>query len=157
MNRLNYENGPLDKIDDKILSALSQNARITTAALARLVGLSAPSISERVKRLEEAGVIQGYTVTINPAALGRSISAWLRIRPTPGNYQKVVEVITNIPEIVECDRITGDDCFVARAHVVSMQELERVIDQLTPYGVTNTSIIQSSPIDPRMPPRATAV
>jgi len=156
MNRLQYKNGPLDKIDDKILSALSKNARITTAALARLVGLSAPSVSERVKRLEEAGVIQGYTITINPAAFGRPISAWLRIRPTPGNYQKVVEVITRISEIVECDRITGDDCFVARAHVSSMQELERVIDQLTPFGVTNTSIIQSSPIDPRMPPRATS-
>ena len=156
MNSLQYENSPLDKTDDKILSALSENARITTAALARLVGLSAPSVSERVKRLEEAGVIQGYTITINPAAFGRPISAWLRIRPTPGNYKKVVEVITNISEIVECDRITGDDCFVARAHVSSMQELERVIDQLTPYGVTNTSIIQSSPIAPRMPPRTTS-
>lgn len=154
MNRLQYINGPLDSVDEKILSALAENARITTAALARQVGLSAPSVSERMKRLEEAGVIEGYTITINPASLGRPISAWLRIRPTPGSYKKVMEIIIAIPEIVECDRITGDDCFVARTHVGSMQELEQVIDQLTPYAVTNTSIVQSSPIIPRMPPRA---
>lgn len=154
MNRLQYINGPLDATDRKILSALAKNARITTASLARHVGMSAPSVSERVKRLEDAGIIEGYTIKINPAALGRPISAWLRIRPTPGSYQKVVELIANIPEIVECDRVTGDDCFVARTHVVSMQELERVIDQLTPHAVTNTSVVQSSPINPRMPPNA---
>lgn len=154
MNRLQYINGPMDNVDQKILAALAENARITTAALARSVGLSAPSVSERMKRLEEAGVIEGYTITINPASLGRPISAWLRIRPTPGSYKKVMEIIIAIPEIVECDRITGDDCFVARTHVGSMQELERVIDQLTPYALTNTSIVQSSPVSPRMPPRA---
>lgn len=152
MNKLQYENGSLDATDRRILSALSENARITTASLARHVGMSAPSVSERVRRLEEAGIIEGYTIRVNPAALGRPISAWLRIRPTPGSYQKVVEIIQSIPEIVECDRITGDDCFVARTHVVSMLELEQLIDQLTPFAVTNTSVIQSSPIDPRMPP-----
>ena len=84
MKRLRYEDGPIDPVDRKLLAALIDNARISTAELARTVGLSAPSVAERIRRLEEAGVIEGYTVRINPEALGLPISAWLRIRPVPG-------------------------------------------------------------------------
>jgi Lrp/AsnC family leucine-responsive transcriptional regulator len=151
MKRLRYENDALDETDARILSALIDNARISLADLARKIGLSSPSISERIKRLEEAGVIGGYTVKINPEALGLPLSAWLRIRPIPGQLQKVVEILRDLSEIVECDRITGEDCFIARAHVRSVEDLETLIDKIIPYSMTNTSIIQSSPVPRRLP------
>lgn len=152
MKHLRHQNSGLDAIDARILSALVDNARISIAELARTVGLSSPSVSERVRRLEETGVIEGYTVKINPQALGLPLTAWLRIRPTPGKHDKVAEVLRGLPEIVECDRITGEDCFIARAHVQSVEALEKLIDQVIPYAMTNTSIIQSSPVERRLPP-----
>ena len=152
MKRLRSENGNIDATDARILAALVENARISIAELARSVGLSPPSVSERIKRLEEAGVIEGYTLRIDPAALGLPLAAWLRIRPIPGQLHKVVEILRNLPQIVECDRITGEDCFLARAHVRSVDDLEKLIDRVIPYAMTNTSIIQSSPVERRLPP-----
>lgn len=152
MKRLRYKNGPLDETDMRLLDALVADARSSIAELARLVGMSPPSVSERVKRLEEAGVIRGYTVTVDPDALGLPITAVLRIRPIPGQLQKVVEVLQGVSEVVECDRVTGEDCFIARAHVRSVADLERVIDQVIPYAMTNTAIVQSSPVQRRLPP-----
>lgn len=152
MKRLRYENGPPDRVDATILRALAENARISLAEIARLVGLSAPSVAERIRRLEDAGVITGYSAGIDPRALGLSISAWLRIRPLPGELARVAEIVRSLPEIVECDRITGEDCFLARAHVASVGDLERLIDRIIPHATTNTSIIQSSPVPRRLPP-----
>ena len=152
MKRLRYENGRLDRTDLKLLDALVADARTSIAELARLVGLSSPSVSERIRRLEDSGVIQGYTVKVDPKALGLPLAAWLRVRPIPGQLQQVAEVLRAIPEIVECDRITGEDCFIARAHVASVEELERLIDKVIPYAMTNTSLIQSSPVERRLPP-----
>lgn len=142
----------MDSIDVKILHALANDARVAVAELARTIGLSSPSISERIKRLEEAKVIRGYTVQIDAAALGLPLAAWLRIRPLPGELQRVAKIVRDIPEVVECDRITGEDCFVARAHVESVAALETLIDKIIPYAMTNTSIIQSSPVPNRLPP-----
>ncbi len=152
MRRLRYENADVDATDARILEALIDDARISIAELARTVELSPPSVSERIKRLEEAGVIEGYTLRINPKALGLPLAAWLRIRPVPGQFHKVAEILQRLPEIVECDRITGEDCFIARAHVRSLDDLEKLIDQVIPYAMTNTSIIQSSPVKRRLPP-----
>jgi Lrp/AsnC family leucine-responsive transcriptional regulator len=152
MKRLRYENGEIDAVDARILAALVDDARASVAVLSRLVGLSAPTVSERIARLEDAGVIEGYTLTVSPKALGLPIAAWLRIRPVPGQLQRVAEILRELPEIVECDRITGEDCFIARAHVASIDALEKLIDQVIPYATTNTSIIQSSPIKRRLPP-----
>ena len=152
MKRLRYENGDLDATDVRILNALVDDARISIADLARSVGLSPPSVSERIKRLEEAGVIERYTLTINPKALGLPIAAWLRIRPIPGQLQTVADILRGLREIVECDRITGEGCFIARAYVRSVDDLEKLIDQVIPYAMTNTSIIQSSPVKRRLPP-----
>ena len=151
LNRFRYENGAIDDVDRQLLNALVENARTSNAELARLVGLSAPSVAERIKRLEEAGVIAGYSASINPQALGLPIAAWLRVRPIPGELRRVAQILRDMPEIVECDRITGDDCFIARAHVRSVSNLEAVIDKLISYAMTNTSIIQSSPVERRMP------
>lgn len=152
MKRLRYENGSPDATDLTLLRALAADARMSVADLARIVGLSPPSTSERIRRLEEAGVIEGYTVRINPKALGLPLAAWLRIRPIPGQLQKVADMLRDIQDIVECDRITGEDCFIARAHVESVEALERLIDRLVPYSMTNTAIIQSSPVPRRPPP-----
>lgn len=152
MNRLRFENTALDDIDAEILAKLSIEARMTIADLARKVGLSAPSVAERIKRLEEAGVILGYGARISPAALGLPLAVHIRIRPMPGQVSKLAALLNKLPAIVECDRITGDDCYVARAHVASVQELEKLIDQIIPLGTTNTAIIQSSPVERRLPP-----
>jgi Lrp/AsnC family leucine-responsive transcriptional regulator len=122
--------------------------------LARAVGLSAPSAAERVRRLEEAGVVRGYAARIDPAALGLALSAYIRVRPMPGQLRNVAEVLQGIEAVVSCDRVTGEDCYIAKVHTASLAELETVIDQITPYAMTNTSIIQSSPIDKRLPPLA---
>ncbi len=151
MKRLKYENGAIDSIDQQLLDALSDNARISNADLARLVELSAPSVTERIKRLEGSGVLGGYTIRVNPAALGLPLSVWLRIRPIPGKHNRVAGILKEIPEIVECDRVTGEDCFVAKAHVKSVTELEALIDLIIPYAMTNTSLIQSSPVEQRLP------
>src|SRR5262245_31688039 len=152
MKRLRYENGVLDATDAKLLDALAADARASLAELARLVGMSPPSVSERLKRLEETGVIVGYTTLIDPKALGLPLAVWLRIRPLPGQLRKVASLLQELSEVVECDRITGDDCFIARAYVRSVEDLERLIDKIIPYATTNTSIVQSSPVERRLPP-----
>jgi Lrp/AsnC family leucine-responsive transcriptional regulator len=152
MKRLRSENGAFDRIDAQIVSALAADARISNAQLARSVGLSPPSVAERIQRLEDRNVIGSYTVTVDPKALGLPIAAWLRVRPVPGQLQKVADILRRIPDIVECDRITGEDCFIARAHLPSVEALEKLIDQLIPFAMTNTSIIQSSPVPRRLPP-----
>ena len=149
--RLQRRNDALDAVDIGILTALGQDARIATSNLARAAKMSAPSVAERIRRLEEAGVIMGYSVEIDPAALGFTLSVLIRIRPMAGQLQKVAAILDETVEIVECHRTTGDDCYVATAHVVDVLHLERVIDRFTPYAQTNTSIIQSSPVKRRLP------
>ncbi|GEN26045.1 Lrp/AsnC family transcriptional regulator [Halomonas cupida] len=152
MKTLRYKNYGLDEIDETILTILVENGRTTTAELARKVNLSSPSVAERVRRMEDAGVITGYSASISPEAIGLPIAVWLRVRPVPGEMQRVAEILKGIPEITQCDRVTGEDCFLARAHLASIADMERVIDQIVPYAMTNTSIIQSSPVEKRLPP-----
>ena len=142
----------LDSVDVQLLYLLESDARISIADLARSLSMSAPSVSERLRRLEESGVIQGFTVTVDPKTLGYSLAFYIRIRPTPGQLSKVVALIAEIEEIVECDRITGDDCFIAKVYLRSTDELESILNKLIPYAQTNTSMIQSSPVKRRLPP-----
>jgi len=151
MKNLRDKTAQLDDIDLALLRALAANARMTNAELARLVSLSAPSTSERLKRLEETGVIKGYHADIDPGALGYPLAVSIRVRPMTGQLHKLVALLTKLGEIVECHRITGDDCFIAVAHVASVTALEKLIDKIIPYGSTNTAIIQSSPVKRRMP------
>jgi Lrp/AsnC family leucine-responsive transcriptional regulator len=151
MKQLRNETNELDGVDFRILLILLDDARTSVAEIARKVGMSAPSVSERIKRLEEKGTIEGYAIKINPTAFGLSLAAWLRIRPVPGQLETVAEILKTIPEIALCDRVTGDDCFIARVHVRSVRDLERVIDKIIPHAMTNTAIIQSSPVAERLP------
>jgi Lrp/AsnC family leucine-responsive transcriptional regulator len=151
MKLLPIEGNGLDATDLRILRILLDDARTSVADIARAVGMSAPSVSERMRRLEENGTIQGYSAQINPAALGLPLGAWLRVRPVPGELARVAEILKDIPEIATCDRVTGEDCFIARVQVRSVVDLERVIDRIIPYAMTNTSIVQSSPVPARLP------
>jgi Lrp/AsnC family transcriptional regulator, leucine-responsive regulatory protein len=152
MKRLRSIGARLDAVDRKLIRLLDGKARTSTADLARALGMSAPSVAERMRRLEESGVIRRFTVDIDPAALGYPLAVYLRIRPSAGQHAKVTELVAELPEVVQCDRITGDDCFLARAHVRSVEDLELLIDRITPYAQTNTSVIQSSPVARRLPP-----
>ena len=142
----------LDSVDVQLLRLLSKDARSSIADLARSLNMSAPSVSERMRRLKESGVIQGFTIDIDPKALGYPLAFYIRIRPLPGQLANVVSLIPEIDAIVECERITGDDCFMAKAYLQSVDELEAIINRLLPYAQTNTSMIQSSPIERRLPP-----
>ena len=151
MNRSRYAVRSADAIDRAILLALAANGRITIRDLAQKIGLSAPSATDRVRRLEDTGVIARYTVAIDCSTLGKTISAYLRMRPMPGETQRLAALLEQASEIVEADRVTGDESFIAKATVSSIQELEALIDRLLPIAATSASIIQSSTVQPRLP------
>jgi Lrp/AsnC family transcriptional regulator, leucine-responsive regulatory protein len=110
------------------------------------VGLSSPAVAERLQRLEREGVLTGYRAMVDPRALGFPLSAVLRIRPAPRQLHKVAELSRQTPEVVECHRITGEDCFFMKLHLRSIEHLEEVVDRFVPFGQTTTSIVQSSPV-----------
>ena len=138
-----------DPVNTRILMELQKNPRLTMTELGRRVGLSSPAVTERVRRLEEMGVIQGYRLDINPAALGLPIAVYVRIRPNPGQLPKIADLADSIPEIVECHRVTGEDCFILKIYLPSIDQLDRILDAFLLYGTTTTSLIQSSPVSLR--------
>src|ERR1700721_500383 len=129
-NHRRNESVELDESDRRLIEALDRNARTSTADLARLIGLSPQSTSDRVRRLEDLGAITGVTVRLDAAALGLGVGAHIRSRPAMGELQRVAQLLADIPEIIECDRVTGEDCFVAKVLVPRIDDLERVIDKL---------------------------
>jgi Lrp/AsnC family leucine-responsive transcriptional regulator len=147
---------PLESVADpvnlRILSELQHDPRLTMSELGRRVGLSAPAVTERVRRLEETGVIQGYRLELNPAALGLPLAAYIRIRPNPGQLPKIADLAQQIPEIAECHRVTGEDCFILKVYLPGIDQLDRVLDIFLSYGTTTTSLIQSTPVPLRPPP-----
>jgi Lrp/AsnC family transcriptional regulator, leucine-responsive regulatory protein len=145
-------NRRLDNTDMNLLQELGIDARLSLAELGRRVGLSAPAVADRLERLEEAGVIGAYRAEIDPRALGYELAVVLRIRPAPRELKKVAELAQRTPEVVECHRITGDDCYLMKAHVRDVEHMEEVIDRFAIYGQTTTSIVQSSPVPRRSVP-----
>jgi Lrp/AsnC family transcriptional regulator, leucine-responsive regulatory protein len=141
----------LDTTNRRLIEALQEDARMSLAALGRRVGLSAPAVGERLGRLEQAGVIRGYHADVDPRALGYELSVILRIRPAARMIPKVADLARDTPEVTECHRVTGDDCFVMRLHVRDVTHLEELIDRFVLYGQTTTSIVQSSPVPGRGP------
>jgi len=142
----------IDEMDRRLIEALRHNARMSLKELAEQAGLSSPSAAERIRRLQERGVIRGFTVEIDPAALGFPLQAIVRIRPLPGKLHLVEKLIQETPQIVECDKVTGDDCFVARLHVRSMQEIDSILDRIADKASTSTSMVKSQTIARRPPP-----
>lgn len=148
--------GLLDEVNLRLLGEIRANPRIGMSALARHVGMSSPAVTERVQKLEQAGVIAGYHVDLNPAALGLPVAAYVRIRPAPGQLPKIAALAAELPQVTECHRITGEDCFLLKVHVAAIDRLEKLLDQFLLYGQTTTSIVQSSPVPPRPLPLSVA-
>lgn len=142
----------IDATDQKLLDALAVNSRLSLKELAQAAGMSSPSAAERLRRLEERGIIRAFTIDIDPATLGYPLQAIIRIRPLPGQLHIVEKLIQEIPEFIECDKVTGDDCFIARLVVRSMGELDGILDKIAERAETNTSMIKSSPVKRRLPP-----
>jgi Lrp/AsnC family transcriptional regulator, leucine-responsive regulatory protein len=142
----------LDLVNRRLLSELEQDARLSIAELGRRLNLSAPAVAERMQRLERAGVITGYRAELDPKALGFPIAVVVRVRPASRQLHRIPELARETPEVVECHRITGEDCFFLKIHLRSMDDLEEILDRFTPYGQTTTSIIHSSPVARRALP-----
>jgi len=141
--------GKPDGVDWRILGELQRNARLPFAELGRRVGLSAPAVAERVRRLEEAGIITGYHAAVDLARIGRPILAIIRLGNPGDRTERLLDLIRDMPEILDCHRITGNESFVVKVAVTSVEHLERVIRELEPYAVTTTSLVLSSPVTRR--------
>lgn len=141
--------GLLDGVNRRILAILAEDARISTSELARRVGMSAPAVRERVGRLEQTGVIRGYRVDVDPAALGLPVTAWVRVRPGPGQLPKVAELARRSPQVGECYRITGDDCFLLKVHAPGLEDLESVLDGFLMFGQTTSALVVATPVPAR--------
>jgi len=150
-----HELRDLDTTDLRIVTELQSNARVSRAELGRRVGLSAPAVGERMRRLEESGVVTGYHAAVDPRALGFPVTVMVRIRPAVRELARIAKIAQEIPEIVECYRTTGDDCYQLTLHLRSVDRLEPILDQFTPYGRTTTSLVQSAPVPPRPLPLLT--
>lgn len=145
-------NAAVDGVNRRILEELQRDPRLAMSELGRRIGMSSPAVAERVRRLEQTGVIRGYRLELDPAALGLPVALYIRVRPRPGQLPRVAELAQQIPEIVECHRVTGEDCFILKAYIPSIDQLDRLLDGFLLYGSTTTSIIQSSPVPLRPPP-----
>lgn len=143
------EGAPLDAVNLRLLAELQANARLSLAELGRRVGLSSPAVAERLQRLEQEGVILGYHARLDPRKLGMTLTAVIRAQPAPRQLHKVGELAQRTPEVVNCRRITGEDCYIMTAHVRDVGHLEEVIDRFAAYGQTTTSIVQSAPVSDR--------
>jgi Lrp/AsnC family leucine-responsive transcriptional regulator len=143
------ETQALDAINRRLLIELQEDGRLSIAELARRVNLSAPAVADRVQRLEVAGVIAGYRAVVDPKAVGYPIAAIVRIRPNTSQLSKIPELAREVPEVVECHRVTGEDCYVMHLHLRAMDDLEEILDRFIVYGQTTTSIVHSSPISRR--------
>jgi Lrp/AsnC family leucine-responsive transcriptional regulator len=146
----------LDEIGWHILEELQRNARLSFAEIGRRVGLSIPAVTERVHRMEEAGIITGYHAEIAPAKVGLPITAFIRMNITGDVSAKIISLINQMAEVEECHRGTGGDSFILKVRVASVTHLEEVIERLLPFGITTTSIVLSSPVTKRFIERPVA-
>jgi len=151
MNRSRYVTRQLDMTDRAIIAALDANGRMTVRELAAHIGLSSPSVTERIHKLEDAGALRGYTVIVDPKVFGLCIAAHVRMRAMHGEVKRVAQMLIDTPEVVEADRVTGEDCFLAKVVVSDVQELESVIDRFQPFASADTAIILSSTVARRLP------
>jgi Lrp/AsnC family leucine-responsive transcriptional regulator len=139
----------LDESNRRLLRELHQDPRLSMSELGRRVGLSAPAVSERVQRLQRAGVIAGFRMDVDPAALGLPVTAFVRLRPAPGQLTRIAELALSTEQVSECHRITGEDCFLIKLHAATVAGLEEVLDLFLVHGQTVSSIVVTSPVPSR--------
>jgi Lrp/AsnC family leucine-responsive transcriptional regulator len=138
----------MDVVDRRIVAELQAAPRLRVAELARRVGLSGPAVGDRLRRLEETGILT-YRAEVTPRALGYAICAIVRISPTGGGLRLIPGIAREVPNVTECYRITGEDCFFMKIYLHSIDDLEPILDLFTPHGRTTTSIIHSTPVPTR--------
>lgn len=136
----------LDPTDRRLLRELQADARLSFSELARRVGMSTPAVAERIRRLEDAGVITGYRAAVDRGQIGRALGAFLRLTTQATNFQRVIALCGSLDAVVECHHITGEDCFLIRLAVSSVAELEDVIARFRRFGTAHTSVVLSSPV-----------
>lgn len=151
MNRSRYVTRQLDSIDRAIIAALTEDGRMTFKQLAKQIGLSSPSITDRILKLKDAGAILGYSVLVDPKVFGLGTSAFVRMRAMPGQVKKLEQMLDDSPEVVEADRVTGEDCFLAKLVVTDALELQAVVDRFQLCASADTAIILSSTVARRLP------
>jgi Lrp/AsnC family leucine-responsive transcriptional regulator len=142
--------GPLDAIGWRILVELQDNARLSFSELGRRVGMTPPAVAERVRRLEEAGVIGGYRLELNVDKLGLPVLAFVRLAVRGGSSAEIRAAVAEMPEVLECHHVTGEDCYVLKVAVPSVRHLEGLLEPLLRFGSTTTSIVISSPVTHRV-------
>jgi Lrp/AsnC family transcriptional regulator, leucine-responsive regulatory protein len=142
----------LDELDRIIIKMLEADARCSLKEISRATGLSSPSASDRLRKLQERGIIRSFTVELDPKSLGYSLQAIVRIHPLPGMLHVVERIIQDTPEFTECDKVTGDDCFIARLCFRSMEQLDAILDRIAEKAETNTAIVKATPVRRRLPP-----
>lgn len=138
-----------DQTDVRILEELQRDGRASYAELARAVSMSASAVAERVRRLEESGVISGYSAVVDPDRLGLTVLAFVRLRYPNGNYQPFHDLLAVTPEVVEAHHVTGEDCFVLKVLTRSMAHLEQVTGRIGGLGSITTNVVYSSPLPRR--------
>ncbi len=143
----------MDITDAKILEILQKDGRISMKELGKRVSLTSPAVSERVKRLEESGVIKGYKAIIDPVKLGLNVSVIVHVGLNVAAHKNFLSFVTNHPSIIECHHVTGNDCMTVKAMLANTTELERLLDEIQAIGSTRTEIILSTPLEnkPIMP------
>jgi|SRR6218665_227450 len=143
-----------DRVDTAILKALQSNGRQSLADLSRQISMSHSATAERVRRLEQSGVISGYGATVDAERLGFTILAYLRLRYPSSIYEPLHTLLAELPEVIEAHHVTGDDCFIMKVVATSMKHLEQVSGKIGALGSVTTSVVYSSPLPPRplLPP-----
>ena len=140
----------IDETNWKIIKELQKNARMSFAELGRRINLTTPAVIERIRKLEDAEIITGYRAGIDTAKVGLPITAFIRMSISGVDYSHIIEVVENSKEVLECHRGTGNDSFIMKVAVADVGHLQNLIDKLTPYGITTTSIVLSSPVKRRV-------
>ena len=140
----------VDEIDWKLLQELQENARTSFAELGRRIGLTTPAVIERIRKLEDAQIITGYRAEIDTAKVGLPITGFIRMSISGVDYSRIIKVAEKSAEVLECHRATGGDSFILKVAVADVEHLQNLIDKLTPYGITTTSIVLSSPVKRRV-------
>jgi Lrp/AsnC family leucine-responsive transcriptional regulator len=143
---------PLDAVNRRLLTELHADPRISMSALARRVGMSAPAVAERIQRMQRDKIIVGFRMEVDPAALGLPVAAYVRVRPTAGQLPRIAALAAELPQVTECHRITGEDCFLIKIHARAIEDLEQTLDRFLVHGQTISSIVVSSPVPPRALP-----
>ena len=149
MSDLGATSTQLDETNRLLLRELHADPRVTMSALARKVGMSAPAVTERVQRMQRAGVITGFSMTVDPAALGLPVTAFVRVRPAARQLAKIADLARSLDHVSECHRITGEDCFLVKVHAATIPELEETLDRFLMFGQTVSSIVVTTPVPPR--------